>query len=95
MSEKTVMSWWRGQIPTGVLLFIILIIIVWALVGNIGLAQGVSPPTAWKGILLVVVGFSAGVLGGLIGNGGCSVMLPIIHFWMRYPAFMARYPYGV
>jgi len=41
------------------------------------------------GIILVVVGFLAGLLGGLIGTGGCSVMLPIIHFWMGFPAPIA------
>lgn len=39
--------------------------------------------------LLVVIGFLAGVLGGLIGTGGCSVMLPVIHFWMGFPAPIA------
>jgi hypothetical protein len=29
---------------------------------------------------LVAVGILAGLLGGLIGTGGCSVMLPILHF---------------
>jgi hypothetical protein len=38
---------------------------------------------------LVVIGFLGGVLGGLIGTGGCSVMLPVLHFWMGYPAPMA------
>lgn len=42
-----------------------------------------------RGAILVVVGFLAGLLGGLIGTGGCSVMLPIIHFWMGYPAPIA------
>lgn len=89
MSDKSASPWWRGQIPTAVLLLIIVAIIIWALAGNISAAQGVSPLTAGKGILLVVVGFFAGVLGGLIGTGGCSVMLPIIHFWMGYPAPIA------
>jgi len=38
------------------------------------------------GIVLVLVGFLAGLLGGLIGTGGCSVMLPIIHFWVGFDA---------
>ena len=29
---------------------------------------------------LIAVGILAGLLGGLIGTGGCSVMLPILHF---------------
>jgi len=45
--------------------------------------------TPLTGILLVVVGFAAGLLGGLIGTGGCSVMLPIIHFWVGFEAPIA------
>jgi len=41
------------------------------------------------GLVLIVVGFVAGLLGGLIGTGGCSVMLPIIHFWMGFDAPIA------
>jgi uncharacterized membrane protein YfcA len=32
---------------------------------------------------LIVIGILAGLLGGLIGTGGCSVMLPILHFGFR------------
>ena len=45
--------------------------------------------TVITGIILVIVGFAAGLLGGLIGTGGCSVMLPIIHFWMGFDAPIA------
>lgn len=45
--------------------------------------------TAGRELLLIVVGFFAGVVGGLIGTGGCSLMLPVIHFWMGYPAAIA------
>jgi len=82
-------AWWRGQIPTAVLLFIMIIITAWILLGDVGVAQGVSSLTMTKGALLILIGFFAGVLGGLIGTGGCSVMLPIIHFWMGYPAPIA------
>lgn len=89
MSNKNVIPWWRGQIPTAILLLIMVLILAWALAGNIGAAQGVSAITTLKGVALIVVGFFAGMLGGLIGTGGCSVMLPIIHFWMGYPAPIA------
>ncbi|MBN2116445.1 MAG: sulfite exporter TauE/SafE family protein [Anaerolineales bacterium] len=89
MTKNVPTTWWRGQIPTAVLLLIMVVIVVWSLAGNIGAAQGISLMTTSKGILLVVIGFFAGVLGGLIGTGGCSVMLPIIHFWMGYPAPIA------
>lgn len=83
------MSWWRAQLPTAVLLIVILALAVWTLATGMGAASGVSPMNALKGIILVVVGFLAGLLGGLIGTGGCSVMLPVIHFWMGYPAPIA------
>lgn len=89
MSVKNVSHWWRDQLPTMVLLIIMIATVAWALVGHIGSAPGISTLTNLKGFALVVIGFFAGVLGGLIGTGGCSVMLPIIHFWMGYPATIA------
>lgn len=89
MSDKTGTPWWRSQVPTAVLLIMTLVFALWSLAVNIDVAQGISLITAGKGILLVVIGFLAGILGGLIGTGGCSVMLPVIHFWMGYPAPMA------
>ena len=88
MTDKTT-PWWRGQIPTAVLLLIIAVTLIWALVAHIGAAPGVAPLHATKGIALTIVGFFAGLRGGLIGTGGCSVMLPVIHFWMGYPAPIA------
>jgi len=83
-------GWWRGQTFTAVLLLIIIVLTAWALLTGAGAAaSGVAPLTAGREILLVVVGFFAGVLGGLIGTGGCSLMLPVIHFWMGYPAPIA------
>jgi uncharacterized membrane protein YfcA len=81
--------WWRDQIPTAVLTLIILALAVWALISGIGRAQGAPIVGVGRGIVLVVVGFLAGLLGGLIGTGGCSVMLPVIHFWLGYPAAVA------
>lgn len=79
-SETKTTSWWRGQILTALLLFVIIVLAVWALATGIGAAPEIAPITAVRGVVLVVVGFLAGLLGGLIGTGGCSVMLPIIHF---------------
>lgn len=81
-------SWVRTQIPTLVLLFIIAAVVVWAVAAG-QVKAGEQVITWGKGIVLVFVGFLAGLLGGLIGTGGCSVMLPIIHFWMGFPAPLA------
>ena len=40
-------------------------------------------------LLLLVVGLAAGLLGGWIGTGGCSIMLPVLHFWLGFPAPLA------
>ena len=88
MTDNTT-TWWRGQIPTAVLLLIIAATFIWMLAAGIGAAPGVAPLNAAKGVTLTVVGFVAGLVGGLIGTGGCSVMLPVIHFWMGYPASIA------
>ncbi|MGQ9459398.1 MAG: sulfite exporter TauE/SafE family protein, partial [Anaerolineae bacterium] len=72
--------WVRTQIPTVILLLIIAAVVIWAVAaGQVEVAG--HPLTAGQWVLLLVVGFAAGLLGGLIGTGGCSVMLPIIHFW--------------
>ncbi len=89
MNAKTTSSWWRGQTFTAALLAVILALTAWALGTGIGATPGVAPLSAGRDLVLVVVGFSAGVLGGLIGTGGCSLMLPVIHFWMGYPAPIA------
>lgn len=80
---------WRSYIPTAVLLLIIGAVAAW--VFTTGAATGNGQPTvdASAGFALVVVGLFAGLLGGMIGTGGCSVMLPAIHFWLGYPAPLA------
>jgi len=88
-ATKKPIPWWRGQTPTAVLLVIIIALAIWTVVNGSGAASGVSPMTTAKGAVLVGVGLLAGLLGGLIGTGGCSVMLPVIHFWMGYPAQIA------
>ncbi|MGQ9521560.1 MAG: sulfite exporter TauE/SafE family protein [Anaerolineae bacterium] len=80
--------WYRTQGVTLVLLLIAAGVAVWAALAG-SHAQGEPAIGIGRGIVLLVVGFLAGLLGGLIGTGGCSVMLPIIHFWMGFPAPLA------
>jgi uncharacterized membrane protein YfcA len=84
-------SWWRPQLFTVALLIIIAAITLWYFLSGLAAhnVAGVPMIGITSGIVLVLVGFAAGVLGGLIGTGGCSVMLPVIHFWMGYPAAIA------
>ena len=57
MFDRNAIPWWRSQIPTAALLFVMVVIAIWALAGNIGAAQDISLMTTGKGILLVVIGF--------------------------------------
>jgi hypothetical protein len=80
---------WLDYLPTAALLFVIGGLAAWNLSSDTatrGIMVAVDLPVI---ILLAAVGLLAGVLGGLIGTGGCSVMLPVIHFWMGYPAPIA------
>ena len=80
-----------GQTPTAVILLLIAAAAVWYFTaGGVSTSiQGTPAVNAASGVALVVLGFVAGLLGGLIGTGGCSVMLPAIHFWMGFPAAVA------
>ncbi len=80
-----------SQTPTAVIVLVIAAVAAWYFTagGTSTSVQGTPAVDAASGVALVVVGFVAGLLGGLIGTGGCSVMLPAIHFWMGYPAAAA------
>lgn len=75
--------------PTIVLLAIIGSLIIWSFSTGMATTEGAPPVTLTAAILLVIVGLVAGMLGGIIGTGGCSVMLPILHFYLGYPVPIA------
>jgi len=79
----------KGLMPTVVLPLIIVLFAEWYFLSGLAAqaATGTQIDDIVTGIVLILVGFIAGVLGGLIGTGGCSVMLSIIHFWMGYPVW--------
>ncbi len=76
-------STWRNYLPSGILLAILIVLTAWSFAIGIA-ARGGPPVDAGRGLALVIIGLAAGFLGGIIGTGGCSVMLPAIHFWMGY-----------
>lgn len=82
-------GFWQKYKPIIILLAIIAISAVWTYYSGGDAQSGAPELTLMRAILLVVVGFIAGILGGLIGTGGCSIMLPAIHFWMGYSAPLA------
>lgn len=81
----------KTHLPTGVILLVIVAFVPFSplLKVQTNLALDVPPLTLGRDIGLLAVGLAAGFLGGIIGTGGCSVMLPILHFWMGYPAQLA------
>lgn len=80
MSAKSI--GWENYIPTIALLAILAILLLLSLHSGIGKPfQTDVPSLSWLICLaLLIIGLAAGFLGGLIGTGGCSVMLPAIHF---------------
>jgi uncharacterized membrane protein YfcA len=75
--------------PTIVLLALIIGLTIWSFSTGMATREGTPELTLTIIILLIIVGLAAGVLGGIIGTGGCSVMLPILHFYLGYPAPIA------
>lgn len=87
-TEQSAKPWWNDA-PTAILLLVTLAgALAFAVVVPVTNteAPGIGLSTA---IILVAIGLLAGLLGGLIGTGGCSVMLPAIHFWMGFSAPVA------
>ncbi len=82
-------GFWQKYKVIIILLAVIAVLAVWGHYSGEDLNNGAPEMTLLRAILLVIVGFIAGVLGGLIGTGGCSIMLPVIHFWMGYAAPVA------
>jgi len=82
-------TFWKNYGPTTVLLLIITTAAVGILIKGTPDVTGAPSLNITNVLLLIAVGFLAGGLGGLIGTGGCSVMLPILHFWMGFSAPLA------
>jgi len=74
---------------TIILLAIMVISTIAVLWFDDSMIEGVPPLNITMISILIVVGFAAGLLGGWIGTGGCSVMLPVLHFWLGFPATIA------
>lgn len=87
--DTTSESSWRKYIPTAILLAVIVAAAAMTISSGSAAGDGLPAVTGTTGTALAVIGLVAGFLGGIIGTGGCSVMLPAIHFWMGYPAPIA------
>lgn len=89
MEARVSIAGWKTYLPSMVLLLALAGLLTWSLNAGVAVRSGLPPLTVIHDVVLVIIGFVAGVLGGLIGTGGCSVMLPAIHFWMGHSAPMA------
>lgn len=65
---------------TMILLAIIVISTILVLLFGKTTIEGVPQLNITRISILIVVGLVAGLLGGWIGTGGCSIMLPVLHF---------------
>jgi hypothetical protein len=79
----------KGYAPITVLLLAIVGLTVWSFLSGNATKEGLPSINLLSWALLIIVGLAAGLLGGIIGTGGCSVMLPILHFWLGFPAPIA------
>lgn len=87
--NKSDISALKNYAPTILLLVILLIAFLVLLPTGKSTSKGLPALNIVNGITLIIIGLFAGLLGGLIGTGGCSVMLPAIHFWLGYTAPIA------
>lgn len=73
------------------IILLAIMIIITTVVLSMGQSSMIGAPNLNSAmmIVLIVVGLAAGLLGGWIGTGGCSVMLPVLHFWLGFPASIA------
>lgn len=85
----TVKSFFAKYNFTIILLVIMMMITITVLSTEQDSIQGVPSLNSAMMTILVIVGLIAGLLGGWIGTGGCSVMLPILHFWLGFSAPIA------
>lgn len=90
MEENTFRKeFWKNYGPAAILLIIIAALLSWAFLSGKPDVEVLPPLTIIRVLLLILVGILAGWLGGLIGTGGCAIILPIIAFWMGFPAPLA------
>jgi uncharacterized membrane protein YfcA len=69
----------KSYAPIIFLLLIITGLTFWSTMSGVGAEKGLPSISPFNGVLLAVVGLAAGLVGGVIGTGGCSVVLPILH----------------
>ncbi|NLZ29515.1 MAG: sulfite exporter TauE/SafE family protein [Methanomicrobiales archaeon] len=88
MTEGRIAGWRRIAPAVGIAL--VIAVMLWVAL-SVGIeATPESPPcTPATLLILVAIGVVAGILGGLIGVGGSTIVLPIMYFYLGFPAPVA------
>ncbi|MCK8518545.1 sulfite exporter TauE/SafE family protein [Methanoculleus sp. 7T] len=84
MTEDRI-SGWRRIVPAAVLSLVIAVMLGAALAVGTGVTPGSPPLVPAALLLLFTIGVVAGILGGLIGVGGSTILLPIMYFYLGFP----------
>ena len=81
---------WKALLPTIIFLLIIVGLLLWYYwYGYAHFAfNGVSDVSPFKGSILLIVGVSAGLLGGLVGLGGGYALIPGLIYIFGAPAYI-------
>ncbi|MDN7024874.1 sulfite exporter TauE/SafE family protein [Methanoculleus sp. FWC-SCC1] len=82
-------SVFRRYGPVAGLLVVLFLLLIAYLLAGAGEAGGLPPLDAPRVLILFAVGVFAGVLGGLLGVGGATIMLPIMYFYLGFPETIA------
>ncbi|HQO08743.1 MAG TPA: sulfite exporter TauE/SafE family protein [Clostridiales bacterium] len=82
-------SFWVKYQFTIILLLIMLISTIFVIGSGNTNMEGAPELSVAMIIIMAIVGTVSGLLGGWIGTGGCSVMLPVLHFWLGFSAPIA------
>lgn len=76
-------------IPTAILLTIVAVMALGCFLTGNAIPPASPDISLVDAAVLVAIGFITGVLGGIIGSGGGTIMLPILCFWLGYTTQMA------
>lgn len=82
-------SVWRHIAPIVIVSLVVVAMLGMALVIGADMALNSTPFTLTAFTLLFLIGIVAGILGGLIGVGGSTIMLPIMYFYLGFPETIA------
>jgi uncharacterized membrane protein YfcA len=80
---------WRRIARVAIVMAVIAVMLGAAFTVGTGVTPNSPPLTPSALLLLFAIGLVAGVLGGLIGVGGSTIMLPIMYFSLGFPGPIA------